>query len=134
MSFGDYLENALLDHVFSKTTYTGPASLYIGLSTTTPADDGTNITEPSGDDGYARVAVTNNATKWPAASGGSKSNGEAISFPIATGDWGEITHFIVMDDPTAGHMLGFGELTAHRDIITGDVPSFAAGQLTITLD
>lgn len=55
-SFADHLENKLLDHVFGGGDYARPATLYIGLSTTTIADGGTNITEPSGN-GYARVAV-----------------------------------------------------------------------------
>lgn len=134
MSFANYLENELLDHVFGNSAYSAPATIYVGLSTTTPADDGTNVTEPSGAAAYARVAVTNNGTKWPAASGGAKANGEAITFPTATGDWGTVTHFILMDADTNGNMLGWGELTASREIITGDVPSFAAGDLDITLD
>lgn len=42
-----------------------PASWYIGWSTTTPNQDGSNFTEPSVG-GYARVAVTNNTTNFPA--------------------------------------------------------------------
>jgi hypothetical protein len=70
-SFSNYLENELLDHVFGAAAYSAPATLYVGLSTADPTDDDSGLAEPSGN-GYARVAVTNNATNFPAASGGAK--------------------------------------------------------------
>lgn len=51
--------------------------MYVGLCTDV-AEDGTITGEPSGSS-YARVAVTNNATNFPAASGGSKANGATIN-------------------------------------------------------
>jgi len=65
-SFTDFLENELLDHVFGNAAYTSPATLYIGLSTSTITDAGGNVTEPVGGS-YARVPVTNNATNFPAS-------------------------------------------------------------------
>jgi hypothetical protein len=131
-SFTDYLENELLDHVWGGADYSRPATLYVALSTTTIADDGTNQTEPSGGS-YARVAVTNNSTNWPAASGGAKANGTAITFPTATAGWGTIVDFSIMDDPTAGNMLAYGTLTTSKTIDSGDTASFAIGDLDITL-
>jgi hypothetical protein len=131
-SFTDYLENKLLDHVWGNTAYTAPATLYISLSTTTIADDGTNQTEPSGG-AYARVAVTNNTTNWPNASGGAKANGAAITFPTATASWGTVIDFAIMDAATVGNMLGYGTLTTSKTIDSGDTASFAIGDLDITL-
>lgn len=70
-----------------------PATWYLGLSTTVPNDDGSNFTEPTiGSLAYARVAITNNATNWPAASTSAgnttKANGAAFTFPNPTGYWG----------------------------------------------
>jgi hypothetical protein len=67
-----------------------PATWYVGLSTTTPNEDGTGFTEPVGGS-YARVAVTNNTTNWPAATTSSgvtsKANGTVIQFTNPTGTY-----------------------------------------------
>jgi hypothetical protein len=133
MSFSNYLELELLDHVWGNSAYTAPATLYVALSTTTPADDGTNFTEPSGN-AYARVAVTNNTTNWPNAAGGAKANGTAITFPTATGSWGTVTHFGIFDASSGGNCLGTGALSVSKTITSGDTAAFSAGDLDITLD
>ena len=135
MSFTNYLESALLDEVFGGVNYTPPATLYIGLSSTAPAEGGTGITEPTAAS-YARVAVTNNLTNWPATgTDGTKSNGTAITFPQAAEDWGpNITHFFIADAATAGNILASGSLSVAKTIGVADTASFGAGSLTITLD
>ena len=132
MGFTYYLDNKLLDLVFSNTAYTIPSTLYIGLSTKAPTQAGSNFTEPSGN-GYARVAVTNNSTNWPAASNGAKSNANAITFPQATGSWGTVTHFGIFDAATNGNLLAWGTLSQSKAISAGDTPYFAAGSLTLNL-
>jgi hypothetical protein len=132
MGFTYYLDNKLLDLVFSNTSYTVPSTLYIGLSTTAPTQAGGNFKEPSGN-GYARVAVTNNSTNWPAASNGAKSNANAITFPQATGSWGTVTHFGIFDAATSGNLLAWGALSQSKAISAGDTPYFAAGSLTLNL-
>lgn len=131
-SFADFLENELLDHVFGAASYSAPATLYIGLSTTTITDAGGNITEPAGAS-YARVAVTNNATNFPAASGGAKANGTAFTFPQATGSWGTVTDFFISDASSGGNILGYGALAVSKAISNGDTAAFAIGELDITL-
>ena len=131
-SFADYLENEILDHVFGGADYSRPATLYVGLSTTTITDAGGNITEPAGGS-YARVAITNNDTNFPAASGGAKSNGTAISFPEATGPWGTITDFFISDADSAGNILCYGALDESKTVASGETISFAVGALDITL-
>jgi hypothetical protein len=134
MSFGDFLENELLDHVWGASAYTPPGTLYIGLSTTQPTDAGGNINEPSGAAGYARVASVNNLTNWPAAVSGAKANGVALAFPTATASWGTVGYFVVMDLASGGNMLGWGQLTNPKTIDAGDTASFAIGDLDVTLD
>ena len=133
MSYSDYLENELLDHWLGNSAYTAPATVYVGLSTADPLDDGSGLAEPVGN-GYARVSVTNNLTEWPAAVGGSKNNANDVTFPLATGSWGTITHFALFDAATGGNMLGSGALTSSRTVSDGDQPRFAAGEITVTLD
>lgn len=136
-SFSDYLEKELLDHILGGADYARPATVYIGLWTTTLSDASTGGTsgEPTGGS-YARKSVTNNATNWPAASGttATKSNGIAITFVTATGSWGTVTHFAILDAASAGHILGWGQLTASKAIGSGDTASFAIGDLDVTLD
>jgi hypothetical protein len=132
-SFADYLELKLLDLVFGAVAFTAPTPIFVGLSTTTITDAGANITEPSGN-AYARVSVTNNATNWPAASAGSKSNGVAFTFPAATGAWGTITDFFISDASSGGNILAYGVLTTAKAINNGDTASFAIGDITITLN
>ena len=132
-SFADYLENEILDHVFGGADYVRPATLYVGLSTTTITDAGGNITEPVGGS-YARVAVTNDVTNFPAAVSGAKSNGTAISFPAATGAWGTITDFFISDASPGGNILCSGALDASKAVASGETISFAVGALDVTLD
>lgn len=133
-SFTDYLENKLLDHVFGGGDYSRATTLYIGLSTTAITDAGGNVTEPTGG-GYSRVEVTNNATNFPAASGGEKSNGTAIEFPIPSDNWGTVTHFFISESSSGtSSIIGYGTLAIPKTINSGDLVSFAVGSLEIMID
>lgn len=131
-SKSDYLENALLDHVLGGGDFSRPGTVYIALFTSAPTDSGGG-TEVSGG-GYSRKAVTNDATNWPSASGGSKSNGEDITFTQASGDWGTVVAFGIFDAESDGNLLYWGDLTTSKDINSGDTAKFAAGSITITED
>lgn len=127
----DFLENEILDHVIGNAAYSAPATLYIALYTVTPSDSGGG-TEVSGGS-YARVAVTNNATNWPAASGGAKSNGTSITFPTPTANWGTVVAFGIFDAASSGNLLYWGPITPNKTINNGDAaPSFAVGDLDLT--
>ncbi len=133
MSFSDYLEDEVLDHILGGADYTRPATVYLALSTADPTDDASGLAEPSGG-AYARLAVTNNATEWPAASGGAKSNANDLTFVTATASWGTVTHFAMFDAVTGGNMLMHAALTASKTIDPGDTVRFEAGELDVTLD
>lgn len=133
MSFFNYLENAVLDHIVGKTTYALPTT-YIGLSSTTPAEDGTNVTEPAGGS-YARVSTA--GADWNAASAGATSNANAITFAQATADWvagANLTYLVAYDAVSAGNPLFYGALTVAKPVLNGDTASFPAGDIDITLD
>lgn len=123
--------NNMLDVRFGAAASTAPATYYVALSTTAPTNTGTNVTEPSGG-AYARVAVTNNATNFPAASGRAKSNGTVVTFPTATASWGTISHFALYDAATGGTMRAWGALTTAQAVASGAIADFPAGSLTIT--
>lgn len=122
MSFSTTVDQALLDYFLA--TYT---TLYAGYSTTTPAKDGTGVTEPSGTTGYARVNVTGFAR-----TDSEIDNDADITFPEATSDQGTITHAVLYDAATAGNMLWFGALSSSKAITTGDTPRFQAGDFNLT--
>ena len=130
-SFGDYLENELLDHVFMKGAYTPPTNIFVALSTADPTDDGSAIAEPAGGS-YARKSTA--GADWDAAVSGALDNANAITFIEATGLWGSITHFALFDALSGGNMLAHSALTTAKTIDNGDTASFAAGDLDVSLD
>jgi hypothetical protein len=131
----------VLNHIFTDPAWTvsGAGTLYLALSTTTPTDTGTNITEPSGN-AYARVSTV--AADWSAASAGSgstpaqKTNTAVKTFPQATGSWGTVTHFVIFSHittATTAETVLYGALTTSKLIGNGDTASFAASALVIQL-
>jgi len=140
-SKSDYLEKKILDYLLGNVTDFRSSTVYIALSTAAYSDasTGASMTEVSNSNAYARVAVTNDATNWPAATGtspASKSNGAAFTFPAATGSWGTVTSFYIVDSGTygAGNVLYGGDLTASKAIASGDTATFASSAITITED
>ena len=133
-SKSDYLELKVLDGVLGGPDFTRPGTVYVGLFTVTPADAGGGTEVATG--AYARAAVTNNSTNFPAASGTTavKANGTAITFPRATASWGTVVAFGVFDAASAGNLLYWGPLGTSRLVSIDDTPSFAIGALTFTED
>jgi len=131
-SFSDFLELEVLDHVFGNAAYTAPASTFIALFTAAPTDagGGTEVTGGS----YARLDITNNATNWPAAAAGLKSNGTEFAFVEATASWGTVVAMGIFDAISAGNLLCWADLTTNKSIASGDTGRFAIGDLDITLD
>ncbi len=129
-SFTDYLENKVLDHVFGATTYTPPATLYMAATTSAPTDSAGG-TEPSGNN-YSRLAVTNNTTNFPNASGGAKSNGTVFTWATASGSWGNIIGVDIYDASSGGNRLGYSDV-ASTAIGANDALTIPAGDLDFTL-
>lgn len=132
-SLTNYSENLILNSIFGGATLTPPSTLYFGLSTTSVQDDGSGITEPIGN-GYTRVGVANNITLFPTTTTSAKSNGSTVSFPSASGSWGNIKDFFVSDSAINGNIICYGTLSISKDVTSGDILSFGVGNLTITLD
>jgi hypothetical protein len=125
-AFSNYLETAILDHVFGGVSYSAPATLYLALYTVAPDDTGGG-TEVSGGS-YARQTVAFTV------SGDTASNNAAVEFPTATGTWGTVVAVGVFDALTSGNLLAYGNLTASKTIASGDVFRVPSGDLDITLD
>jgi len=126
MSFSNYLETKILDHVFGGTAYTAPSTLYVALFTSDPGD-GNSGTEVSGG-GYTRQTVTFTT------SGATTSNDSAVEYATATANYGTVSHIGIYDASSAGNLLAHASLTSSKTIETGDVFRIPAGDLDITLD
>ena len=131
-SKSDYLENEILDHILGGGDYARPATVYVALYTVAPTDvgGGTEVTGGS----YARKAVTNNATNWPAAASGAKANGAEIAFVTATANWGTVVAFGIFDAVSGGNLMYWGDLSENKDVDSGDTARFAVGELDVTED
>lgn len=134
-SLSNYAELKILDHIVGKTSFTMPTA-YIALCTSDPTDSGTgaSMNEVADANSYARVSTA--AGDWNAAASGAIDNANSIEFPEASGSWGTATHFAIMDGGThgAGNMLAHGDLTVSKAVSDGDIVTFAAGDLSATLD
>jgi hypothetical protein len=126
MSFSNYLETEILDHVFGGNAYTAPSTLYLALFTAAPGETGGG-TECTGTS-YARQTITFTV------SGNEASNSAAVEFPTAGSNWGTISHIGVFDALTSGNLLAYGALTASKTVESGDVFRVPSGDLDITLD
>ena len=126
MSFSNFLETEILDHVFGGNAYTAPSTMYLALYTATPSDTGGG-TEVSGGS-YARqeVAFT--------VSGDTATSSAVVEFPTATASWGTITQVGVFDASTGGNLMAYADLSVSKTIDSGDVFRVPAGDLDITLD
>jgi len=125
----DYLENAVLNHVFRNTALSSPAAVYVGLFNGDPTDAGTGGTE---------VTTTIDATGRKEATFGAPSDGVIttsadVDFGDADGD-ATVSHFGIFDAADSGNLLAHGSITGgSQSISTGNAVKFSAGNLTITL-
>jgi hypothetical protein len=122
----NYLENALINATLRNTSYTSPATVYVGLYTSDPTDADTG-TEVSGGS-YARTAVT-----FGSPSDGVTTNSAAVEFQQATGSWGTVGWIGILDASTSGNLLYHTALDASKTIASGDIFKIATGSLSVTL-
>ncbi len=124
-SLADYAELKLLDHVFN-TAYTPASTIYLGLCTADPTDaaTGASCNEVSNANSYARTAIT-----FGAASSRRVTQSGTVTFPTATGSWGTVTHWVILDTATygSGNVLAHGSFSVSKSIVNGNTPSIASG-------
>jgi len=134
-SFSNYAELKILDHITGKTSFTKP-TCYVALCTGNPGEAGTgaSMSEVADANNYARVTTA--GADWNAAATGAVDNANAIIFLEASGSWGTVSHFALLDSGTygVGNILAYGTLDSSKAVGAGDTPTFAAGALDITLD
>jgi hypothetical protein len=133
MVVNDDTIEALMDQELGAVAATPPVTTYIGLVTSEPDPDGTGYTEVTGG-GYARLTKTNNTTNWPACTPGTrqKSNGVVLTFPTATGSQGTVVGACIFYASSGGDAKWFAPMPTPEVVNTGNVVSFAVGQLKFT--
>jgi hypothetical protein len=78
---------------------------------------------------------THGTTTGASGTGGNVTNAVAITFPAPTANWGN-GHALraILDASSSGNLLIWGALNASKTVNSGDAaPSFAAGQLSVTM-
>lgn len=139
-AMSDYLESALIQHLFRTGTYTKPTTLAVALCTATLSDTFTGATLPEvGNAGaYARMSLNPLDANWNnvTSGNGTTANTSALTWTAATADWGTITYVAIVDNPTygAGDVMFWGSLTGSKVVSNGDTFQFASSQLSIQLD
>ncbi len=130
----DTYENNVIDALLG-AGFTKDATVYVALMNVSPTDS-TFGTEVSGS-GYARVAVTNNSTNWPAAASSQKKNGGTITFPTASGSWTTANAFALLNHASgtaSSNVICYGNLGTPKTVNSGETCAFAGNALVISAD
>lgn len=125
-----YFLNQVMGNVFNtKLNPALPGDYYIGLSSTPPAVDGSNVSEPASSAGYERVKLETLSEP----TNGVITNTAAISFNESTANWGTMTHFVIYDSPSGGNLLMYDNLSTQRNVEAATIVTIKAGSLSLTL-
>lgn len=143
MSIGNTTENAILDLIFSATTWANYAinassspetNIVVALHTADPGDTGTMSTSEAAYTNYVRVNVGRSAG-WSAASSGSVSPASAINFASSGASGTTITHFSTgKSGGGASAILFSGTVTPNIAIGASGITPQLTTATTITLD
>lgn len=129
-AFSNYLEAKIVDFWLRSTTQTPPSGVYLALFQDNPGEDAGGT--ETGYTNYARQEAV-----WtPLDSNGQTKNDAAITFPANGNASSDVTisHAAIFDAATTGNMLLYGPLASPKTLAPGDVLSFAANALTLTID
>jgi hypothetical protein len=149
VSASNATENSLLLLLFNNTNFanmgdatgvrasTTAGSFFIALHTADPGEAGDQTTSEATYTGYARVAVARSSGGWTVSGTAPTqvANAAAVNFAACTAGSNTLTYFSVgLATSGASVIVASGALTASLAVSAGITPSFAIGQLTVTLD
>ena len=132
-TLSNYATTELVDHVF-KAAYSPAATLYLALCTSAPtaASTGTNIVETDYS-GYSRKSFTGSST-FGAAASRKVAQSSILEFAQASGvSTSDISHWAVCDAATNGNMLAFGAYNSSWNVVSGNTPKIASGEIEISI-
>ena len=117
-----YFKNVIMGNVFSTATGTElPTTYYIGLSSTAPTADGTNV----------------QLSSLTAPADGVISNANAINFPESLSDWfpasAPAKYYVIYDSKNEGNLLMYNQLTTSRIIERNTIATIKANSLYLQL-
>jgi len=131
----DFLEDQqleqLLNGVAPSPTLSG--TIYVGAFSGATTDAMTSGGAAQGEiagNGYARVEVVSGFT----VTAGTATNDAAITWPVATGNWGTVSGVALFDALTGGNALVHGLLDTAKAIDTNDALRLLSGTLALTFD
>lgn len=132
---GNFYSQALLDYLLGDTVPTLPGTWYAALFSVTPDDTGGG-TELAGS-GYARIALTNDGTNFPASAvvGGvaTKVTGTDITWGPATGsNWVAAVAVGCFDASSGGNLAWWGPLSTPITVLVGQSLTVGAGSGVFT--
>jgi len=112
-----WLAGRMLDHFFRNTATAPSAQLFLRLYISDPTMQDTGTEVQGG--GYVPQQISFTA---PTVVDGNIeiANTAEIRFPVATADWGNISHFTIHTAATGGNMLAFAAVDIPKLIETGD--------------
>ncbi len=128
---GQHFANLIGGFLLGDTSFTPPSTWYAAMMTANPTDAGGG-TEASGG-GYARIAIANNTTNFPAWSAGATQTGTVIDFGTFTADIGTVVGIAFYDASTGGNLAVWGPLTNNRLVLNGDGFKILANGGTFTV-
>ena len=121
------------DKIMARTYTNSEHEFWIGLSSTLPKEDGSNVSEPSGA-GYSRVQIEG----FSEPDAGCVYNINALVFPESTSTWfpyeSRAAYWTLFDGSGAdASLLACGELHTPLTIEANTVVSVDIGELCVTL-
>lgn len=130
-SASNFLEEAILNYFFRNQAVAQPTQIYLALYINDPTDADTG-TEVSGG-AYSRQQITFGV---PTQTGdkGVISNNQKIEFPIATTDWGQISHWGIRTAQNGGNLLCKGSFSRVENVQTGNRFTIETGNLQVTME
>lgn len=129
------LEELIGDHLLRTATWSKPATIYVGLFTVMPGEDGSGGTEVTGGS-YQRVLCGPGDASWTGPSGGSGAytNAVVVQFAVPSANWGNIAGYGLFSASSSGTLYIAKAFTAPISVALGDpAPGFAIGAITVTV-
>lgn len=132
------------NQTFTSTASVAAGGTSIAITSATPNFNypiGTLVQDVTQENGYARLAITNNTTNFTAvgsepSAGYEEQNGIVLTMPTSTGAWAadaQLTYFGLFDAAGGGDLLLYGALSPNEQVgASGITLSFAIGALTVT--
>lgn len=123
----NYLENAIINHVFRNSALTSPTTVYAALFTAVADGEAGTVTEVSGNN-YSRTAIT-----FGAPSNGVSSNSADVTFPTPSGSWGTIVGIGIYDASSGGNLLAYDGAITSQTVASGNTVRIVSGAFSITV-